>query len=58
VLGYKTPPIYAPVRKGEVYRICLDCGKAKKELGWSANLSLKEGMAQTAEYYRKLAKSS
>jgi len=58
VLGYKGPPVYAPVRKGEVYRIALDCSKAQKELGWSARLSLKEGLAQTAEYYKKLAKSS
>jgi UDP-glucose 4-epimerase len=58
VLGYKGKPIYAPVRKGEVYRISLDCSKARKELGWSPKLSLKEGMAQTAEYYRKLAKQS
>ena len=58
VLGYKGKPIYAPVRKGEVYRIALDCGKARKELGWSPELSLKEGIAQTAEYYRKLARAS
>jgi UDP-glucose 4-epimerase len=58
VLGYKGKPIYAPVRKGEVYRIALDCGKARKELGWSPELSLKQGIAQTAEYYRKLAKQS
>ena len=58
VLGYKGKPVYAPVRKGEVYRISLDCSKARKELGWSPKLSLKEGIAQTAEYYRKLAKQS
>lgn len=58
VLGYKGKPIYAPVRKGEVYRISLECSKARKELGWNAKLSLKEGIAQTAEYYRKLAKQS
>ena len=58
VLGYKGKPIYAPVRKGEVYRIALDCSKARKELGWSPKLSLKEGIALTAEYYRKLAGSS
>ena len=58
VLGYKGKPIYAPVRKGEVYRISLDCSKARKELGWSPKLSLREGIAQTAEYYRKLAKQS
>ena len=58
VLGYKGKPIYAPVRKGEVYRIALDCSKARKELGWSPKLSLKEGIALTAEYYRKLARES
>jgi UDP-glucose 4-epimerase len=58
VLGYKEPPVYAPLRKGEVYRISLDCSKAKKELGWSARISLREGITRTAEYYKKLAKAS
>jgi UDP-glucose 4-epimerase len=58
VLGFKGKPIYAPLRKGEVYRIALDCTKAQKELGWSPQLSLKEGMARTAEYYRALARRS
>jgi UDP-glucose 4-epimerase len=56
VLGYKGKPIYAPLRPGEVYRIALDCTKAKKELNWSPKLSLKQGMVQTAEYYKYLAK--
>jgi UDP-glucose 4-epimerase len=55
VLGYKGAPIYAPYRKGEVYRICLDRSKAEQNLGWSPRFSLKEGIAQTAEYYRALA---
>lgn len=58
VLEYKEPPIYAPVRKGEVYRICLACSKAREELGWSAQISFKEGIEKTAEYYRKLARES
>jgi nucleoside-diphosphate-sugar epimerase len=58
VLGYKGPPIYAPVRKGEVYRICLKYGKARQELGWSPRLSLKEGISRTAEYYRTLARQN
>ena len=58
VLGYKGPPIYAPVRKGEVYRIALECSKARKELGWSPKLSLRQGMTVTAGYYRKLARQS
>lgn len=55
VLGYEAPPIYAPVRKGEVYRICLKCSKARQEIGWSPRLSFKEGIAGTADYYRTLA---
>ncbi len=58
VLGYKGKPMYAPVRKGEVYRIALDCTKAREELGWRPKLSLREGIAQAAEYYRKLARQS
>jgi len=58
VLGYKGKPIYAPLRPGEVYRIALECSKARKELGWSPRLSFREGIAQTADYYRKLAKAS
>ena len=58
VLGYKGKPIYAPLRSGEVYRIALECSKARNELGWSPKLSLREGIAQTADYYRKLARKS
>ena len=47
VLGYSGNPIYAPVRSGEICRICLDATKAQKELGWRAQLSLKEGLLQT-----------
>ena len=58
VLGYKGKPIYAPVRKGEVYRISLNCGKASKELGWRPKLSLREGITRAVDYYKKLAKQS
>lgn len=53
-LDYKGSPIYAPYRKGEVRRICLDCALAQKELGWKARVSLREGLAQTVGYYRRL----
>jgi UDP-glucose 4-epimerase len=55
VLGYTGRPHYAPVRKGEVYRIALECSRAREVLGWSPRLSLREGIARTAEYYRSLA---
>ncbi|MBA7715241.1 UDP-glucose 4-epimerase [subsurface metagenome] len=52
VLGYSGNPIYAPVRTGEIYRICLDAAKAQEELGWQARLSLEEGLLQTVSYYQ------
>ncbi len=52
VLGYSGNPRYAPVRPGEIYRICLNSGKAKSELGWEARLALREGLLQTIGYYR------
>ena len=48
VLGYKGKPIYAPLRKGEVYRIALNCSKARKELGWSPKLSLKQEIGRAS----------
>lgn len=56
LLDYKGSPIYAPVREGEVYRICLDWGRARAELGWSPRLSWEEGLALTIPYYRKQVK--
>ena len=52
MFGYSEEPRYAPVRMGEIYRICLDVSKARRELGWQARLSLKEGLLQTISYYR------
>ena len=54
IVGYSGSPVYAAVRPGEVYRICLDAARAQRELGWQPQLSLKEGLRQTADYYRTL----
>ncbi len=52
--GYQSNPHYAPVRKGEIYRICLDWSKAQKELGWQPRFQLREGLTETVHYYRSL----
>ena len=52
MLGYSGEPRYAAVRTGEIYRIYLDTTKAKEELDWQAQLSLKEGLLQTVSYYQ------
>jgi UDP-glucose 4-epimerase len=52
--GYQGNPHYAPVRKGEIYRICLDCSKAQKEIGWQPQFLLREGLRETVNYYRSM----
>jgi UDP-glucose 4-epimerase len=56
LLRYSSPPRYAPVRKGEVFRICLECSKSQKELGWQPRLTLKDGLSQAITYYKSLNK--
>jgi UDP-glucose 4-epimerase len=53
-LGYKGPPIYAPVRRGEVEHNCLDWSKARGELGWSPGVDFEQGIARAVGYYRSL----
>ncbi|MBI4085881.1 MAG: NAD-dependent epimerase/dehydratase family protein [Candidatus Liptonbacteria bacterium] len=45
--GKETKPIYAPYRKGEVYRIAIDARRAKKILGWRPSVKLKDGIRKT-----------
>jgi UDP-glucose 4-epimerase len=52
--GYQGNPRYAPVRKGEIYKICLDWSKAQKELRWQPQFLLKEGLTETVNYYRSM----
>ena len=56
VLGYDQPPAYAPIRKGEVYRISLDCSRAREELGWNPHIQFRQGIKMAADYYRSLAR--
>jgi len=52
VLGKEVKPEYAPQRIGEVYRISLDCERAKRELGFVPKYPLAEGIIKTIEWYR------
>ena len=53
--GYQGSPHYATVRKGEVYRSCLDYSKAQKAIGWQPRFLLREGLVETVNYYRSLS---
>ncbi|MFQ5836108.1 MAG: SDR family NAD(P)-dependent oxidoreductase, partial [bacterium] len=51
ITGFKTQPTYALERKGEIRRIYLNTNKAKKELGWQCQLSLREGLEKTVDWF-------
>jgi UDP-glucose 4-epimerase len=52
--GYEGKPHYAQVRKGEVYRSCLDSSEARKDIGWQPCLAVRDGLVETVEYYRSM----
>jgi UDP-glucose 4-epimerase len=45
--GFTKKPIYAPYRKGEVYRIAITGAKAKKILGWEPRMTFQKGVENT-----------
>jgi UDP-glucose 4-epimerase len=42
--GAMPEPRFAPERPGEVLRSCLDVERARRELGWEAHVSLRDGL--------------
>jgi UDP-glucose 4-epimerase len=46
-------PLYAPKRPGEVDHIYLDVRKARAGLDWEPETELREGIHQTAQWFRK-----
>ncbi|MCL4464634.1 MAG: NAD-dependent epimerase/dehydratase family protein [Chloroflexi bacterium] len=51
--GYAQDPVHGPALPGEVFKIYLDSSKAERELGWRATVSLEEGLAETADWFRQ-----
>jgi UDP-glucose 4-epimerase len=52
-LGLEVEPRYEDVRAGEIFHICLEASKIRKQLGWAPNVSLEDGVARTIEWYRR-----
>jgi len=46
-----TPPRFAPQRRGEVRRSCLDVTRARVELGWEPRVSLHDGLKRLLGSY-------
>jgi UDP-glucose 4-epimerase len=47
--GVNIEPELAPLREGELQRSCMDPSRAKRELGWEAQVKLEDGLSQTYE---------
>ena len=50
--GYGRQPMHAPERSGDVRRIYLDTSRAQRELGWTPEIDLREGIARTVAALR------
>ena len=51
-VGAPDEPAFEPARLGDLARSCLDPGKADAVLGWRPQVSLREGVRRTVEYFR------
>jgi UDP-glucose 4-epimerase len=44
-------PVHGPSKSGEQRRSCLDCSLAQSRLGWTARVSLPEGVRRTVSFF-------
>lgn len=54
ISGFEAPITNAPKRPGDARAVQFDPIVAKKELGWTANTKLLDGMRETYEYFKAL----
>jgi UDP-glucose 4-epimerase len=47
--------VHGPPRPGDINRISLDSSKAKRELGWSAQVDIEDGFKSTVEWFKQQA---
>ncbi len=55
-LGVKVEPDFQPPRIGDVRESLADISQARKLLGYEPATTLEQGLAQTIDYYRSIAK--
>ncbi len=52
-VGYRGKVESGPAKKGEVYKIYLDAGRAFETIGWKPRVALRDGLASTIAYLRQ-----
>ena len=57
IIGYRWEPLHGPARLGDVYQISLGSGLAERELSWTAQVELDEGLRRTVDYFRHVVNS-
>ncbi len=50
----RQPPLFGPERKGDVKHSLADISKAEKQLGYSVEVSMQEGLQRTFSWYKKM----
>jgi UDP-glucose 4-epimerase len=53
IVGQEVEIVHAPKRPGDIYLTYFDCSKAAKELGWTPEIDLPQGLKRTVDYFRK-----
>lgn len=52
IIGFAGEAIHLPARPGEVQRIYLDASRARRVLGWTPQVTFRDGLARTVEWSR------
>jgi UDP-glucose 4-epimerase len=52
-IGHDVEIRRASKRPGDIYLTYFDCGKAQRELGWNAQVSLQQGLRLTVDYFKQ-----
>ena len=52
IIGFSAPPVYSEPRTGEIQRVYLESSKARRELGWNAQVGFDEGLQKTVEWFK------
>ncbi|MDD5145556.1 MAG: GDP-mannose 4,6-dehydratase, partial [Candidatus Pacebacteria bacterium] len=53
LLKKQEKPYFYPFRPGEIIRSKVDFSKAKRELGWQPEFTLKDGLEKTIKFFQK-----
>jgi UDP-glucose 4-epimerase len=53
ITSYARAPFHGPPLPGEVFKIYLDAGKARRDLGWQPELGLADGLKQTVDWFKR-----